>query len=127
MRTRMKAVLLVPTLAWAIPSMAAGQACIGAPTGDGQFAIAGAVGFAEGGTSYGAGVTADLTGPISLFGNYSLVTIDDIDENANQFGGGIAMELSVPSVSICPVAGASYTRWSDSSAGVEATVTATVT
>lgn len=110
----------------ALPVCARAQACLGIPSADRQFAIQGAVGITDGSTSYGVGVNADLAGPLSIFAGYDLVTLDDVDENANSFGGGLAWELSVPGLSICPVSGISYTRWSDRQSGVEVTVSATV-
>lgn len=104
------------------PSVVHAQACLGVPSMDGQVALEGSVTFTEGAQGYGGGVYANFRGPISLFGAYELTNFDDIEQNANSFGAGVAFELSVPSISICPGAGVNYTRIHEEEAGEEATV-----
>jgi hypothetical protein len=100
-------------LALLTPAVAAAQACIGVPTTGGQFALAGEVAFPENATSYGADITADLVGPLSLGAGFAITKLDDIDENVTTFGGQAAYELPGVSVSACPVVGAEYSTWSD--------------
>src|SRR5690606_9037002 len=68
------------------------QACIGIPAGPGRFALGGSVGFTDGATNYGAGLLANLEGPLSVGANYTLTKIDDVDENFNSFDGILAYE-----------------------------------
>jgi hypothetical protein len=102
------------------------QACIGVPTADRQFGLAGAMGFTEGQKMYGGELSANLAGPISVGGGYALVKPDDVDTNGNHFSGRAAWELPVAQVSVCPTSGVGYTRFHEEQAGDEATVTSMV-
>jgi hypothetical protein len=86
------------------------QACIGIPAGPGRFALGGSVGFTDGATNYGAGLLANLEGPLSVGANYTLTKIDDVDENFNSFDGILAYELPLQGISACPAAGLGYGR-----------------
>ncbi len=112
--------------ALALPGMLQAQACIGVPSQDRQFGLAGAMGFTEGQKMYGGELSANLAGPLTVGGGYALVKPDDVDTNGNHFTGRAAFELPVASVSVCPTSGLGYTRFHEEEAGESATVTATV-
>lgn len=109
--------MVAAMLVAASPALA--QMCVGIPSVDGQYAVSGAVGFTEGAKTYGGSFQADLMGPLSVGVSYDLVDMDDIDTNANSFGGNVAYALPVSQLSACPVAGLSYTTMSETQDGVE--------
>lgn len=112
--------------ALALPGVLQAQACIGVPSADRQFGLAGAMGVTEGQKSYGGELSANLAGPITVGGGYALVKPDDVDTNGNHFQGRAAYEMSVANFSVCPTSGVGYTRFHEEEAGESATVTATV-
>lgn len=95
-----------------LPSQAAGQACIGVPIPNGSFGIAGHYQTTDGATGFGAALTANLAGPLSLQGRYTRFDLDGIDDDANAFGGTIAFEVPNLAFSVCPFAGVDYTKLS---------------
>lgn len=101
---------------------AAAQACIATPTFDRQMSLAGTFSFTDGMKGYGAGLNANLAGPLSVGASYTLLKPDNIDTNGNGFGAGMAYEIPGPSVSLCPVVNAGYTRFHEEEQGAEATV-----
>jgi hypothetical protein len=122
----MRQAFMVALAATVSPVGLAAQACLGVPTTNGRFALEGSFSSTADIKSYGADLTADLSGPVSVFGGYALVKIDDVETSGNSFGGGLAFELSMPSVSICPGAGVNYLRFHEEEAGEEVTITQTV-
>lgn len=122
MRSLKRALLTVAAFAATWVGGAAGQACLGVPTTDGQFSLSGGIGFSEGAKSYGGAFSADLVGPVSIGLGYELIDIDDISTNGNAFSGRIGFELAIPGVSMCPFGGASYARLHEEEFGVEATL-----
>ena len=100
-----------------------GQACLGSPTADGQYAAAGSIGLTDGAESYGAEVTANLVGPLSLGAGYSLIDIDAVETKGNSFGAGAAAELTFPAASLCPTARIIYSRFHEEVFGIVGTVT----
>jgi hypothetical protein len=122
----MRQAFMVALAATISPVGLAAQACLGVPTTNGRFALGGSFSTTTDIKTYGADLTADLSGPVSVFGGYALVKIDDVETSGNSLGGGLAFELSVPNVSICPGAGVSYLRFHEEEAGEEATITQTV-
>lgn len=119
---------LAGVAALAIPSLGSAQACIGVPIPDASFGIAGHFQTTEGANGYGGSLTANLAGPFSVQGRYTLLDMDDIEENANSFGGTAAYEIPNISFSVCPFVGLDYTKWSatDPDFGVEVDVSETV-
>lgn len=125
MRITTRAVLAVAAFATtATPATA--QVCLGVPTTDGHYAIAGHVGFPTGAKSYGGNAVADLNGPLSLGGYYGLVDFDDLETNANSFGVRAAYALPNASFSVCPTAALEYTSLSEEEAGTTFELTQTV-
>ncbi len=112
--------------ALAVPGLANAQACIGVPSVDRQFGLAGAMGFTEGQKMYGGELNANLAGPLSLGGGYALVKPDESETNGNHFQGRAAWEMSVAQLSVCPTTGVGYTRFHAEEGGEEATVSSTV-
>ena len=86
------------------------QACLGIPAGPGRYALGGSVGFTDGATNYGAGLLANLEGPLSVGATYTLTKIDDVEENFNSFDGILAFELPLQGISACPATGLGYGR-----------------
>jgi hypothetical protein len=104
----------------ASPMMA--QVCAGVPLGTGQTALSLGVGFPSHAKSYGAGVTSKVTDAVALSAGYSMTKIDDFGfdlPKQHTFNAGAAYEIPLqaantgPSVSLCPMAGASYTKWDE--------------
>ena len=118
----MKRVLFAALCLAAAPALVNAQACFGTPTTDGQWGIRGSLGLASSAKSYGAEVNFDLAGPLSIGGGYTMVDIENTSTNGNSFGGGVAFELSVPNISMCPTARVVYNRIHDESFGAQATV-----
>jgi hypothetical protein len=118
----MKRVLIAAVCLAAVPALANAQACFGTPTRDGQWGIRGSLGLASGAKAYGAEVNADLAGPLSIGAGYTMIDLDDTSTNGNSFGGGVAFELAVPNVSMCPTARVVYNRVHEEGFGAEATV-----
>jgi hypothetical protein len=99
----------------ATPAIAFGQSCIGVPISPGQFAIAGEIGFPEGGKSYGGMVTANVAGPLAVQARVDVLKADDVpegvDDSATQFGGTLAYKIGqTTAISFCPLVGASYVK-----------------
>jgi hypothetical protein len=112
--------------ALAVPGMLQAQACIGVPSVDRQFGLAGAMGFTEGQKMYGGELSANLAGPISVGAGYGLVKPDNVDTNGNHFQGRAAWEMSMAKLSVCPTSGVGYTRFHEEEGAESATVTAMV-
>ena len=121
-----RAAAMTALLFTAVTTEAAAQACIGVPVRDGQIAIEGQLGIADGLKTYGVAATANLAGPLTVQGGYTLLDLDDVDENANGFHANLAYEVPVKSLSACPVVGVSYAKWSQSFLGVDLDVSETV-
>src|SRR5262245_30713332 len=66
----------------------------------------------------GHGPRFEEDGPIQ-----SLSRFKEKGKRANSIGGGLAFELSVPNVSLCPLAGVGYSRLHEEQLGQEATAT----
>ena len=118
--------VLAAALAVLCPGLLSAQACLGVPTADRQTALQGGVGFTQGMKSYGAGVSANLQGPLSVYANYNLLKPDNIDTSGNEFGAGVGYELAASGVSLCPAVGASYARFHEEFGFEEGTVTSIV-
>ena len=124
MKRMISATLVIAALV--VPGMLQAQACIGVPSQDRQFGLAGAMGFTEGQKSYGGELSANLAGPLTVGGGYALVKPDNVDTNGNHFQGRAAYELPMGNLSVCPTSGLGYTRFHEEEGGESATVTATV-
>ncbi|HEX7089541.1 MAG TPA: hypothetical protein VF192_05360 [Longimicrobiales bacterium] len=98
----------------AVPAAAAAQACVGSPAASGGTALSGSIGFPEGAKSYGAGLRYNAMGPLSVGAGYTLTSPDAGDVNMHSFAADAAYELPLTGVSVCPVAGAGYSRMSES-------------
>lgn len=97
----------------ATPVIAYAQACMGAPISGGQYGIEGAMGVGEGFKSYGAGVAANLAGPLAFAGGVTVTKPDAGGESLTTFGASGGYELlQSDRLSACPVVGASY--WTES-------------
>ncbi|MGH7129515.1 MAG: hypothetical protein ACREIV_13175 [Planctomycetaceae bacterium] len=92
---------------------ALGQACLGIPAGNGQFALGPTASFMENAKSYGGDFQANLDGAVSIGAGYALTDIDEVDANGNTLSGSAAYELAAGSVSVCPTAGVEYTWFSE--------------
>lgn len=95
---------------------------MGVPIGAGQLGLEGGVGFTDGTTSYGAGLTVNLD-PVTAGVSYALSDIEDIDPNGHTFSGQLGVELPVSGASICPVVGIGYFRIAESVSTVTGSVT----
>jgi hypothetical protein len=104
----------------ALPAAASAQVCIGVPIRDGAFGIAGEFQTGEGAKGFGGTLTANLTGPLSVQAGYTLIDIDEVDDNGNTFFGNVAWELPNMSFSVCPVAGVAYSSFTTEVFGFEA-------
>lgn len=102
------------------------QACVGVPAPQGSVAISGDFGVTDGAKGYGAGVTANLHGPVSLQAGYMLTSFDNVSDNMNTFGVGVGAELPNLAFSACPWAGVEYGMWSSHFSGVDIDVTRTI-
>lgn len=96
------------------------QACTGVLTNNGQYAVAGGLGFEDGSKSFGLEGMANLAGPFTVGASYSLTTFDDADPNGNTFGASAAydMPLTGTALSACPTTGIEYMRVSDEGSAV---------
>jgi hypothetical protein len=121
-----KSFLVAGFMTLVIPALAVAQVCVGVPTRDGDLAFSGTFGITDGAKIYGIGANADVTGPLSLEVGYSLITYDDLADNANSFHAGIGLELPGLNFSACPFAGLQYsildTQWFGIDVGVRQTV-----
>jgi hypothetical protein len=90
-----------------------GQACIGVPIPQGSYGGQVDVGFGDGSISYGASVTANLAGRLSVGAGYGLTTADGAS-NAHNFSGRVAFELPGLPLSACALTGFRYVRVSGS-------------
>jgi hypothetical protein len=95
-----------------------GQACIGVPSGDGQFALQAGVGLTSGATSYGADFAANVHGPFAVGVSYALTNLDDAEPNGSTFGSDVAFEVPGVGVSLCPAFGIVYSRASGLSTNI---------
>src|SRR5262245_16240101 len=93
-----------------VPSGAAAQACLGVPSPEGATMLEGVFTTTEGQKTYGARAIFNIPGPAAFFATYDVAKFDDFNERGQRFGGGGAIELQVPRISLCPTAGASYFR-----------------
>jgi len=100
------------------------QICTGYPTVDGQKAITAGIGFPDGGKTYSLRGAVDLTGPLSVNGGVDVGTIDDVDDNAYNFGANVAYELKGLSFSACPVVGVNYGTFSMEDSGATMDISA---
>ena len=105
------------------PAAATAQICTGTPAPEGGAGIEGTFTAAEGAKGFGGSVTGNLAGPISLQGGYSIMTVDNVDENVQGFHGGVGFELSDMSFSACPLVGAAYYTWGDVFSGIRIDLT----
>lgn len=106
----MRALLLVVGL-WLLGVVeAAAQTCLGVASADGQTALAMEAGFSQESRLYGISVAANLHGPLSLSGGWSLIKTRDISTNGDGLGVALAFVLPVPRAFLCPTVGAALTR-----------------
>lgn len=119
--TRVPVLAVLLSVVVATPVFA--QACIGVPIADGAFAIEGQFSTTDGAKGYGADVTANLAGPLTLQGGFQIVDLDGVEESATTFGGTVAFEIPKLQFSACPLVGFSYGSWSDQLFGVDVDVT----
>jgi hypothetical protein len=117
MTTLSSAVAVTALLLTAVAD-AVGQACIGVPSGDGQFALQAGVGLTSGATSYGADFAANVRGPFAVGARYALTNLDDAEPNGSTFGGRVAVEIPGAGVSLCPEFGIVYSRASGLSTNI---------
>lgn len=109
-----------------VPSQVLAQACIGIPTIDGQFSLAGNFDTGNDTNQYGLTGSLDLIGPVSIVANGGMFKPDDSDESGTTFGGTLAYELRPRTVSLCPLAGVDYSTIDAEEEGVEASASALV-
>lgn len=104
-------------------SEAAAQACIGVPARDRQFDIAANFEIPQDSiTGYGAEVTANLAGPLSVGASAMLFKLDlgdtgrlEFDDDFWSFGARAAYEATVRGVSVCPTVGIQRLKYSSDS------------
>ena len=94
----------------ALPVDAAAQACLGAFNPDGSSTLEGVYTTTTGRKTYGARAIFNIPGQLSTFATYDIARFEDVNERGQKFGGGFALELRVPQVSMCSVSGGSYFR-----------------
>jgi hypothetical protein len=92
------------------PAPAAAQACLGVFTEDGTSMLEGVYTTTEGKETYGARGIFNVLGPLSAYATYDAVKFENFNERGRKFGGGAALELMVPKISMCPIAGYSLLR-----------------
>jgi hypothetical protein len=112
-------------LAVLVAGDAAAQSCTGVPTMDRQIAVLGDLSLTEGVTGYGAGVSANLMGPWSVSGGYTLMSYEGTGPNGNGIDAKAAYELKLsklPNFSVCPTAGVEYGWLSEAGEKVATTV-----
>ena len=92
---------------------AAAQICNANPARQGGTVIQAIAGFPSDADRFGGEIGARV-GALGLAGGYSLVNIDDVDENAHQFNARAAFEVPVGTsgASVCPTIGVEHTRFS---------------
>lgn len=117
-----KSLIAAGALVFTASGDALAQVCLGYPTIDGQYALAGTVGFADGAMAYGGALNANFTGPFAAEAGYQYIDIEDVETSGNNFFGRLGYELEVPSVSICPFAGIGYADASEEFEDVELSV-----
>lgn len=100
---------------------ALGQACLGIPAGNGQFALGPTASFMEGAKSYGADFQANLDGAVSIGAGYALTDVDEVDTNGNTLTGAASYELAAGSLSVCPTVGVEYMWFSEGDGSVSNT------
>lgn len=101
----------VAIMAVVMASEARAQACTGVPTRDRQFALMGNLSLTEGANGYGGAVSANLPGPWSVAGGYTLMSYDGPGPNGNGVDANAAYEVKLsklPRMSVCPTAGVNY-------------------
>lgn len=89
------------------------QACLGYPTPAARFSVNPGITFAEGATTFGGMVNANLRTPLGIEAGIGVTSYDDIDANGFGLSGRVGYELAMPQLSTCPFAGFSYSRVSE--------------
>lgn len=92
---------------------AAAQVCNANPARQGGTVIQAVAGFPEGANRFGGEIGTRL-GALGLAGGYSLLDIEDVEENAHQFHARAAFEVPVGTggASVCPTVGVEHQRFS---------------
>lgn len=99
----------------AMPAAAFAQACVGTPFGSAnRTAFSVGMAFPESATTFGGEVRVRTESPLTVGANYALTSIDELDPKQHTFGADAAYELPVEGASLCAVAGAGYSRISES-------------
>jgi hypothetical protein len=111
----------------ALPAPAAAQACLGVFTEDSGSLLEGIYTTTGGRQTYGARAVFNFSGPLSTYATYDIAKYENINERGQRFGGGAALELMVPKISMCPVGGLSHSRLKfEDETGAELTLSQTV-
>lgn len=124
--TTFRPTVLATAALLAMSGSAFGQACLGTPTANGQFAINGDIGFTDGARTYGGTLAADLVGPLAVRAGYSRVDYDDIDPSGNRFNAMAAAEVPNIALDVCPTIGLQYTRISEEASAFGAPISSQV-
>jgi hypothetical protein len=107
-------------LAFAAPSTAAAQACLGDATLPGNFLLGAYGTVADGGSAYGVESRANPVGPVGMGARIGIIDLDGTDENLTSAGGHLAFDLARGgALEFCPVVGVEYDFWEGSSGGVD--------
>lgn len=101
------AAALLGTLA--TPDAARAQVCLGSPTAEGQFAVTGSGTLSSNDRKdFGFGLEANLPGPLAFRAG---VNFDEHgDDRVARYGGRGSYDVRSNGISVCPVAGADYSR-----------------
>ena len=108
-----------------VASDARAQSCTGVPTRDRQFAVMGDLALTDGATGFGAGVSANLKGPLSISGGYMLTNYDVGGPSGNGIEAGAAYEVKLRKLSrmsVCPTVGVEYAWVSEAGEKLATTV-----
>lgn len=95
--------VVLPADAWA-------QACLGIPTSGRQAALQTGATFTDGARGYDLGVAYDTAGPLTILASAGFVDLEDTSTDAWSGAAGVAAEMPLASLSLCPTALAGYTR-----------------
>jgi hypothetical protein len=99
-------------------TVADAQVCAGFPTLQREASVALSSNFPQGADQFGAEASANLDGPLAVFGGYQRTTSSVVEgQHSNTYTAGAALEVSdrfsgpfVLGLSACPVVSASFTK-----------------
>jgi hypothetical protein len=99
-------------------TIADAQVCAGFPTLQREASVALSTNFPQGADQFGAEASANLDGPLAVFGGYQRTTSSAVEgQHSNTFTAGAALEVSdrfrgpfTLGLSACPVVSGSFTK-----------------